>query len=176
MLSPEVQSDLRLLQRGQLDLTSIPSFAGLAASALVAELLAEHAIIFQQRSVGRKHEIGLARSVIYRLEFRKKGSALVALQYLVPQLKRCYFISAYDDQLSEITWIPNISLKRAKSTQRGLRIFLGAGVKLDRTIDGWKLKPVPRTTTFLSEDLLSQRGWQLDVLPPFSPKQFAWTP
>ena len=38
-----------------------------------------------------------------------------------------------------------------------------AGTKLEKSPDGWEVKPLQRRTTFLSEEFLKGRGWRFDA-------------
>lgn len=176
MLTAVVKSALKQIRDGTFDVAAAaPTFETLSARQFVDDLLDAYPFVFQRRERGRKREIGMARSVAYRLEFRKQRHAVLHRGYMLPWLERCFLVSAYDDRLSEITWIRRIYARPLAATERGLSLSFSRGYKLDRTIDGWVMQALPRTNAQLAHDLLVRRGWQFDALPPFGPKSAAWS-
>jgi hypothetical protein len=155
------------LRSGTLDVSRPLSLEQLPARALIQELQTIHCFVFQERAIGKKTEIGIARKIAYELIFRRHKNSLLPVTRLYPILVDCYLISAYDDVLSEITWTRRINVRPVIRSQRELKLSFGRGHKLDRTVDGWQLKPLLRRQTKLSEQLLRSHGWQFDLLPPF---------
>jgi len=167
MLSTEIRTDLLRLREGKLDPSGIPSFDSESAIALVTELQQKFPFVFQQRTLDGKQEIALARKVAYRLSFGKINGSLFHSVRMLPTLEGCYFISSYNDQISGVTWCRRIRVTPRSKGKKSLILAMGPGFKLDRTIDGWSMKPLRPRKTELSEKLLQERGWRFDVLPPF---------
>ena len=81
-------------------------------------------------------------------------------------------ISSYDDEISELTWANRIHLRPPQADSDGLIVRFGKGFKLEKTIDGWTIKPLLQRRVSLSASVLKKHGWQFDVLRPFG----AWRP
>jgi len=173
MFSAAAMSDLALLRKGKLSTSALSTFDQLSGQSLIDELVLVHPFVFQRRDCGRKHEIGLAREVAYELVFQKLPRSLFHGVRVYPTLLRCYLISTYDDAISEITWASRIQVRPVSGKGKGLALSFRSGFKLDKTIDGWSVKPLLRRKTVVSEESLSKRGWQFDVLPPFGVKAMA---
>ena len=71
------------------------------------------------------------------------------------------------DSISEITMTASIRVRPEEGASRELILKMGRGYKLDRTPDGWVLKPLQRRAVTLAEDFLSKRGWKFEALLPF---------
>lgn len=164
MLSAELLDHLRGLRTGRFDTASAACFEHLSAQSLIQELLVNYPIVFQRRTLESKVEIGLAREAACVLTFRRLGKSAFPGIHAYPSLLKCFLISAYDDAISEITWVSKI---KVRGTENGLVMSFGKGQKLDRTIDGWSIKPLRRRTVILSESVLAAHGWQSDALLPF---------
>ncbi|HUY36262.1 MAG TPA: hypothetical protein VMV69_26225 [Pirellulales bacterium] len=167
MLSATAKNDLALLRKGKLDMSVPSAFDQLSGKSLIDELVLIYPFVFQRRDDGRKREIGMAREVAYELVFQKLRDSLFHGVRLHPTLLQCYFISTYDDSISEITWASKLQVRPFRGSGKGLALSFRSGFKLDKTMDGWTVKPLVRRKTVLSEDFLRKRGWRFDVLPPF---------
>jgi hypothetical protein len=139
----------------------------LSARRLISDLREFYPVMFQERRVGRKHEVGMARSIRFELAVRKLPDSLFYHVFLFPFLARCMFVSSYEDSISEITVAANIRVKPKEGASREVILKMGHGYKLDRTPDGWVTKPLPGRAATFTEDLLSKRGWKFEVLVPF---------
>ena len=101
---------LRDLRLGKLDAASSKYLGGTPLADLVSNLLDLFPVLFQERVVGRKREVGMARSLLFRLAtHRSTGSRFQSMEFY-PVLWRCVFVSGYDDTVSEITQIARIDL------------------------------------------------------------------
>jgi hypothetical protein len=170
MLPATAKNDLAMLRKGKLNTSVLSTFDQLSGQSLIDELILIYPFVFQRRDCGRKREIGMAREVAYELVFQKLPHSLFHGVRVYPTLLRCYLISTYDDAISEITWASGILVRPVSGNGKGLALSFRSGFKLDRTIDGWTVKPLHRRKTIISEEFLSKRGWQFDVLPPFGIK------
>jgi hypothetical protein len=155
--------ELELLRNGTLDVSNPLSFEQLTLSSFTNDLLATHGYVFQRRQIGRKLEIGMARKVSFQMTFQASSRSLFLNSRLYPNLVDCYLLSGYDDVLSEITWAQRLYVRPAAG-QREVTLAFGRGYKLDKSDEGWTLKPLLRRRVKLSEQVLSQRGWQFDLL------------
>lgn len=167
MLSNTIKAELAQLRRGTLNLASPLSFEQFSGRMLIDELRRSFPFVFQEHDRGTKHEIGLAGRVSYELEFQAVPGSLFQGVRLAPLLSRCFLISMYDDEISEITWASKIRIRPIPGPTARVGLTFGRGYKLDKTIDGWALTPLLKRETILTEDFLKQRGWQFHVLPPF---------
>lgn len=167
MLSKAIKTDLSLLRNGSLNTASPLSFEQLSGKLLIDDLKLTYPFVFQERDCGMKHEIGLARRVSYELVFHAVSGSIFQGVQLYPLLSRCFFISTYDDEISEITWATKVRIKPIAGEKSKLGLSFGGGYKLDKTIDGWTMTPLLKRETVLTEESLQHRGWQFHVLPPF---------
>ncbi len=104
---------LRDLRLGKLDAATTKFLGGTPLGDLVSNLLNSFPVLFQERVVGRKREVGMARSLLFRLAaHRSPGSRFQSME-LCPVLWRCVLVSGYDDAVSEITQIASIDLRPA---------------------------------------------------------------
>ncbi|HEY3968520.1 MAG TPA: hypothetical protein VGM05_28485 [Planctomycetaceae bacterium] len=156
-----------LLKKRLLDTSGPLSFDHLSGKQLIAEITSAYPFVFQRRDFGRKHEVGMARVVSYELAFHKLAHSLFQGIHILPILSKCFFVSTYDDAISEVTWTKKIFVKPVPGPEREIALTMSSGFKLDKAPDGWSLKPLIRQKTVLSEEFLQKRGWQFDVLPPF---------
>lgn len=135
----------------------------------MANLRSEYPIVFQERQIGKKHEIALARSCQFETAVRSvSGSPFPAVYYL-PVFKNCVLTSAYGGAVSEITTAPRMGLAPTWQAADELIVKMARGYKLDRGPDGWVLKPLPSRATKLSTDFLAKRGWNFALTFPFAP-------
>src|SRR5580698_6737932 len=96
MLTTQSKELLRNLRAGKLD-ASVPAFLEqLAADDFIADLRRYYPVLFQERQLGRKHEIGLARYV----GLKSVRRAALAETMNVPVLLKCLLINSYGDTLS----------------------------------------------------------------------------
>jgi hypothetical protein len=157
---------LQQLRSGQWDPANATLLEPLSASEFTTDLRSLYPVMFQERSVGRKHEIGLARSLRFEFAVRKHPGSLFTPPCLLPVLWRCLFVSSYEESISEITITSTVRVSPASGT-RDVILKMGRGYKLDRTPDGWALKPLERRAVTLSEAFLAKRGWKFEALLPF---------
>ena len=63
-----------------------------------------------------------------------------------------------------------LRVKPIRTPFQGLALSTGLGFKLDRTPDGWHVKPLVKRTVKLTDDFLLKRGWRYDSVQQFAPK------
>ena len=166
MPAGQINGLLRDLRLGKLDAASAEFLAGTPLGGLVSNLLDSFPVLFQERVVGRKREVSVARSLLFRLAaHRSPGSRFQSMEFC-PVLWRCVFVSGYDDTVSEITQIGSISLRPADSARTELTLRTGRGFKVDKTPDEWILKELKPRRVNLSEEFLAKRGWKFEALVP----------
>lgn len=163
----QLRTNLSRLKHDQWDAGLEAYFKQLSANDLMDALRADFPVVFQERWIGRKHEMGLAREVIYELRIRKMPQSPFSGMLLVPTLRHCFLVSAYDDAVSELTWVSRIRLKPKKGDASSVAIIFGSGTKIDKTVDGWVKKPLSRSGTPLSDEALKKHGWKFDLFQPF---------
>ncbi len=157
---------LRDLRLGKLDAASSKLLGGTPLGDLVSNLLDSFPVLFQERTVGRKREVGMARSLLFRLAARRStGSRFQSMEFY-PVLWRCVFVSGYDDTVSEITQVASINLWPADTARTELTLRTGRGHKLDKTSDEWSKKKLKPRKIKLSEEFLAKRGWKFEALVP----------
>jgi len=154
------------LRLGKLDAADASAFEGISARELVEDLRFLYPVVFQERRVGRKSEVGMARRVKFELAARKLPHSAFVPMVLRPVLSRCLFLSAYEDSISEISVSAGIGVWPKGDAVRALSLKMGNGYKLDRTPDGWAVKLVRARGVVLAEAFLADRGWKFDALTP----------
>jgi hypothetical protein len=170
MLIDQVTDLLQRLRTGNLDVASAELFGSLPVADLVREVRSRYPTVFQERLIGHKTELGLAKSLQFQVTTPRSGGQTFASVELLPIFRRCLLLSTYDDHLSGIAMIKSIRIRPSTTDADTLVVAMGRGQKLDRMPDGWTIKMLSRRATVLSESLLRSRGWKFDVLQPFSPK------
>jgi hypothetical protein len=166
MITTETEELLRQLRSGNLDTTNLSGLESHSASELIFDLKSRYSLLFQERHIGRKCEVGLARSRRVELDIRRTPNTLFASASLQPVLSRCLFLSSYDDAISEITIIASLHLHPKSGSDNQVILKMGKGFKLDRTPDGWTLKALQRRSVTLTEVFLAKRGWKFEALVP----------
>jgi hypothetical protein len=167
MLTTQSKELLRNLRAGKLD-ASVPAFLEqLAADDFIADLRRYYPVLFQERQLGRKHEIGLARYV----GLKSVRRAARAETMNVPVLLKCLLINSYGDTLSGLEAVSSIRIVPPESSGADLTLATSRGFKLDKTIDGWLYRQTERSRSKFSKSFLAERGFKFDVLRPVWPAQ-----
>lgn len=169
MHTREIREVIKQLRAGAFDPRKTALLEQLAADEFMADLRAMYPIVFQERQVGKKHEVGLARSCQFEIAVRTAaGSPFPAVHYL-PVFRNCVLASAYDRAVSEISTAPRVALAPTWQSADELVVKMARGFKLDRGPDGWAIKPLRPRATKLSTDFLVKRGWNFALTFPFAP-------
>jgi hypothetical protein len=146
-----------------LDQAKISTLEHLSAAEFVKELRLKYFVLFQQRRVGHKHEIGLARSLSLELARRRLPNSYLPLFFFMPVLRQCMFVSSYDDRITEITAVASIQVIPGGGDSLDVTLRMGLGHKLDKRPDGWFVKKLKKRPVTLSEAFLAARGWNFEV-------------
>jgi hypothetical protein len=141
-------------------LKAIPS------ATVIRELRSRYSVVFQERSIGAKKELGLCKSIESSPFVNSASDSPNVAFHLVSKLIDCVFLSLYDDRLSELSAIESITVAPSKVADY-LIVHLGAGTKLDRTPDQWFVKRLKSQKTELSTEFLNKRGWNLQLILPY---------
>jgi hypothetical protein len=168
MINAQVKDIFHDLRFGRFDVANASLLERLSASELISDLRKTYPVAFQERTVGRKHEVGIARRLRFEFAVSRLPDSSFPRVFLLPVLWKCLFVSCYDDSISEITIAAGIRLRPEEpGASREVVLTTGRGFKLDRTPDGWDIKPLQRRAVTLSESVLLTRGWKFEVLLPF---------
>jgi hypothetical protein len=171
MISTDIQEVLNQLKLGRFDRSQVDSLDRLSPVELIADLRGTHPIVFQERRIRDKHEIGLARKVgLQTVAAKIPGSRFFRFDIIL-SIKSCLFISSYSESLSELTVLSDIRVRPKGGPNQDVILKMGLGHKLDKTPDGWSVKPLKSRPVKLSESLLVDRGWRFEVLEPFSSRK-----
>jgi len=170
MLTSNTRELLDRLRTGQLAVSDVADLEHLSAQSLIRELQAHYPVVFQQRALRQKQETGLARRVSHEFAIQARADRLFPRVQVCARLWGCLLVSSYDDVVSELTVIASIQVLPSRRPVQGLILKMDRGYKLDRTPDGWAVKPLQRCSVKLSEEQLKGRGWRFDVLSPLGRK------
>src|SRR5689334_7385701 len=94
------------LRHGRLTSPDLAELDQIPAHEVIAQAKSFCPIVFLERTVGHKYEIGLAHKIVYYFEAKAPDPAL---QWTKTVLRPCILLSAYDDVLSEISPLRSIS-------------------------------------------------------------------
>ena len=167
MITKNVEHLLSSLQLGTFDVANGQDFERISAQSLIDDLKKTHPLVFQERVIGTKHEIGLAAEISHRPNLHCVPGSLFLADHGCPVLIDCYFISTYEDRISEITWADEFRIRPIHQVPAKLGLSFGRGYKLDKTIDGWTLKALLKRESELTEEFLVKRGWQFQAVASF---------
>ena len=96
MITSQIKDLLRQLRSGKLAVVDAAPLEQLSAKELISDLGSLYPIVFQERHVGTKHEVGMARSLRFEFAVRKVSDSLFPHVSLLPVLARCLFVSSYE--------------------------------------------------------------------------------
>ena len=170
MITIQIKDLLRQLRSGKLDVANATSLEQFSSSDFASDLREVYPLVFQERRIQNKHEIGMARSISLETAIHQVRNSRFSLIGLFPTLSKCIFISSYDDSIGEITAISSIQVVPKGGPTLDVTLKLGVGYKLDKAPDGWTVKRLKRRTITLTEPLLAKRGWNFDVFGIFAKK------
>ena len=151
---------------GQVDSDFLEQYS---AADLVAELRLISPYTFQERRIGNKWEISLARGLRTELSTRHiRDSVLVSLA-VVPVYLDCVMLNVEDDHVNGISRFRRLRVRSVGKPTPGLVLTMSRGFKFDLAPDGWAMKPLKKRTVRLPESFLNDRGWQFHHLGQFIP-------
>ncbi len=169
MIATRTTELLQRLRRGILDAADTTMLEQTPANHLVDELKSVYRLTFQERRIGRKWEISLARSFRAELAIRPVPEAVFVSFLLVPAYLNCLMLNIEDDYLTGISRLTRLTAWAVSAPEAGLVLKSGRGFKLDKTPDGWAIKPMRKRVVKLSGEFLRMRGWRFDHLKQFVP-------
>ncbi len=169
MLTVYTEQLLSRLRSGTFDPADLEVLERTPLRDVRADLDAVYPLIFQERRLGGKTEIGMAHSL--RLEFAAYAKRfLVPIWFMVPVYRGCIFLSAEGDRVTGISVATGLRVRPTRTPTRGIALTVGRGFKLDHSLDGWDLKPLARRTIKLTDEFLQKRGWRFDSIQNFMAK------
>ena len=169
MLATWTTELLQRLRTGILDPADTTMLEQTPANQLVDELRPVYRLTFQERRIGRKWEISLARSFRAELAIRPVPEAVFVSFLLVPAYLNCLMLNSEDDYLTGISRLTRLTVWAVSEPEGGLVLKSGRGFKLDKTPDGWAIKPMQKRVVKLSGEFLRVRGWWFDHLKQLVP-------
>ncbi len=169
MIATRTSVLLSNLRKGTLDPEDTDLLEQTPANLIVNEFRPSFPITIQERRIGRKWELSIARSLRAELKLDPKPDGIIATFLLVPAYIDCLMLSIDDDLLTGISRQTRLAAWAIRRPEGGLAIRSGRGFKLDRTPDGWSIKPLRRRIVKLSAEFLRSRGWRFDHLMQFIP-------
>ncbi len=170
MITFQIRDLLRQIRTGKLDAANPMTQEQLSSVDVASDLRDVYPLVFQERRIRSKHEIGMARSISLETSYHQFPNSHFFDVHLFHTLRKCVFISYYNDSLSEITTISRIQVVPKGGVALDVTLKMGGGYKLDRTPDGWTLKRLKKHSTTLTEPFLLKRGWNFEVFGVFAKK------
>ncbi len=167
MIATRTNELLQRLQKGILDPADITMLEQSPAKNLVDELRSVYRVTFQERHIGKKWEVSIARSFRAELAIRPIPEAVFASFLLVPAYINCLMLNIEEDYLTGISKMGRLTAWATDKPEGGLILKSGSGFKLDKTLDGWAIKPMRKRIVKLSGEFLRARGWRFDHLKQF---------
>jgi hypothetical protein len=161
---------LRRIRKGVFGSADTAWLEQVRASQFVEELrTSRFRLTIHERSIGRKWEVSLARTLRAELTFRPVPDATAVLPMYIPSYIDCILLNAEDDRLTGVSTLTRLTLWPVSKPVGSLTVKSGRGFKLDRAPDGWSIKAMQPRTVKLSRAFLRQRGWQFEQLDRFLP-------
>lgn len=167
MLTTRIDDLLPRLRTGSAEPADITVLERTKASDLLAELVSDYSLRFQERRVGEKWELGLARSLRHELSARVPCNSSFPIVLLIPVLRSCLLLSGEGDRVTGVVATTRLSVKPCRTSSEGLALTTGGGFKLEQAPDGWAVKPLRKRTVKLTEEFLRRRGWHFELLWQF---------
>lgn len=169
MLATTIADLLDRLSHGIIDPTDTSMLEQAQANEMVAELKSVYRITFQERYLGRKWEISLARTLRAELAACSLPNSLFVSLHVIPVYIDCLMVSIENNTITGLSRVTRLGVRAAKMPGPGLALTRGRGFKLDNTPDGWSIKPIRKRTVKLTETFLRDRGWKFDHLNQLIP-------
>ena len=166
---PKLADLLDHVRKGTFDPGDVEFLEGHRGADLVSELRQSFPITFQERHIGQKWEIAVARRLGTALSSRMHRNSLFVSLSLVPVYIDCVLIGIDREFINGVTRFSKMQVRPSSSKDPELRITTSRGFSLDRSPDGWALEPRERRTVRLKESFLKSRGWQFHHLTRFIP-------
>jgi hypothetical protein len=171
MISTDIRGILGQIKQGDFDLSRADLLDRFLPEEFLAGLSEAYPVVFQERQIRDKREVGMAREVVLETVARPiPGSSFLQFN-IFPTIKRCILVSYYSTKLSEISVLSEIRVRPRGGPSLDVILKMGRGYKLDRTPDGWSVKRLKGRSVHLSESFLQSRGWKFEVFGMFSRKK-----
>jgi len=141
------------------------------ADQLVEELRSlGYGLTFQERHIGKKWEISLARYLGLKTLVHRIPDLVVSF-VIVPVYLDCLMLSIEENRVTGISRVNKLTVRSTRKPEPGLALKSGHGFQLDKFPDGWEMKPVRSRAAKLSRVFLQNRGWRFDHLQHNIPYQ-----
>lgn len=170
MLTAQTEDLLNRLKTGAFDQADIQALELTTAQEFLAHLESDYRFRFQERRLRDKWELGVARSLRFELTALSSKGSVFPLMIVVPIYRNCVFLTSEADVITGISVATRLTVRPIRKPTPGLALALGRGFKLDRMLDGWRLKPLGRRTVKLTDEFLQKRGWRFESLQQFAPR------
>jgi hypothetical protein len=170
MIAAATSELLGRIKKGILESVDTAMLEQTPANHLVDELRSLYRITFQERRIGKKWELSLARSFRAELAFRPVPEAVFVSFLLLPSYLDCLMLNVEENYLTGISRLTRLTVWPVSKPERGLALKSGRGFKFDKTPDGWTIKPLQKRIVKLSGEFLRDRGWRFDHLERFLPR------
>ena len=160
------------LQRGATDQADIDFLEHSHGPGIVADLGTNFPVLFQERTVGHKREVALARSVRPRviLARQKSSDSLFLSMLMIPVYVDCVLVNLENDAITGISRYRRLSIRPAHNqSEPALLITTSPTFKLALTPDGWEKRRLKKSTAQLTKSFLANRGWLFHPLSQFIP-------
>lgn len=171
MLSTPFTVLLDRLRTNAFDPEGVAFLEQTSAESLVSELRGLYPWTFQERRIGNKWEVGLARRFQVEMVAQRVGESGLLSFRLVPTYRQCLMVSIEMDRITGLSRFGKLKLRVTRKPTPGLLLRMSPGAKLDRLPDGWEIKELQKRTVQFDEAFLRGRGWQLDHLRHLAPNR-----
>jgi hypothetical protein len=169
MISDRLANLLKNLKKGLFSPDDVAFLEQIAVKDLVEELHSVYRLTLQERLVGQKCELSLARSLRLIAPLIPNSMLGYLTLRLVPDYLDCIMISAESGQITGVSRSSRLRIRQLTKPEPALELRTGRGHKLDKMPDGWSMKPLAKRTIRLSEPFLRERGWKFDLLRQSAP-------
>ncbi len=105
----------------------------------------------------------MARSFGFKLAASFSENAVFPILLMLPVFRDCLLLSGEAESVTGVAVATRLIVKPRRKPRRALVLTTGRGFKLDRSPDGWVIKPVKKRTVTLTEEFLRKNGWQFDL-------------
>lgn len=169
MISAQTKELLRCLYKGKPDQSNQEFLEQVNVNDWVEELKSFFRITFQERRIGSKWEISLARSIRTELAVRPIPESILVSLAAIPVYVNCIMITVEDNAITGVSRLNRLAVRATAKPIPGVVMKTGRGFKLDKLPDGWEVKPLRSRTVQLNESFLQARGWRFESLSRYLP-------
>jgi hypothetical protein len=162
MITAQLNDFLARLRKGTPEPADRSFLESVRADDLIQSLQPMFRLTFQERRIGQKREMSIARSLRTELRARPIRDSVFFSMALVPVYSNCVTINSENGAVTSISWINRLSVRAVRKPTPGLALTTGHGFKLQRVSDSWETRQLKHKTVRLSESFLRARGWRFD--------------